>query len=483
MPERDGNFIDGAWTQAESGETFEVVNPARTDEVVSTFPLSDESDAARAVEAARAAADDWANTPGPARGKILREAGSLLEDRREDLVQLLTREEGKTHDEARPEVVRTVDIFYHYAEKAADYGGTVKAANSSRKTLHTRKEPLGVAALITPWNYPIAIPAWKLAPALAAGNTVVIKPATQAPTVAAEVVGALEEAGLPDGVVNLVTGPGSAVGEAFTTHPEVDAVSFTGSGVVGTEVYRGATAEGKRAQAEMGGKNPTVVMPSADLDEAVSIVGAGAFGVTGQACTACSRAIVHADVYDEFVAGIVDYAESLSVGAGDEGNDMGPQISEGELEGTLDYVDVAKTEGATLATGGERLEDGEHADGFFVEPTVFADVDNDSRLAQEEVFGPVLAVIRAEDFEEAVTAANDTRYGLSTSIVTDSHAEANEFVDRAEAGVVKVNEKTTGLELHVPFGGVKESSTNTFREQGDAGLDFFTTTKTVYRNY
>jgi aldehyde dehydrogenase (NAD+) len=483
MPEPERNYVDGEWVAARSGDTVDVHDPADTTKVVNTYQHGTEADAEAAVAAAKAAADEWAATPAPDRGAILREAGARLEARREELTELLSREEGKTLSEARPEVQRAIDIFYYDAEKAFDFGGTVKGASGGRDSVFTRKEPLGVAALITPWNYPIAIPAWKIAPALATGNTVVIKPATQAPGPAHAIAQALDEAGLPDGVLNFVVGSGSAVGATINEHEDVDAVSFTGSAEVGHTVYDVATDGTKRAQAEMGGKNPTIVTDSADVEEAVEVVGAGAFGVTGQACTATSRAIVHRDVHEAFVDGIVEYAESIEVGPGTEDPDMGPHVSQEELESTLEYVDVAATEGATHEFGGERLDDGDLADGYFVEPAVFSDVDPDMRIFREEVFGPVLAVTEVADFDEAVDVANQSQFGLSASVVTDDLAEAQEFVDRSETGVVKVNEKTTGLELHVPFGGVKRSSTNTFREQGDAGIDFFTQLKTVYMNH
>ncbi|MFB6150852.1 MAG: aldehyde dehydrogenase family protein, partial [Haloarculaceae archaeon] len=380
------------------------------------------------------------------------------------------------------EVQRAVDIFYYYAEKAFDDNGRSKGASGGRTAVYTTREPLGVAGLITPWNYPVAIPAWKVAPALATGNAAVLKPGSDAPGPAREIVRALDEAGIPDGVINFVPGSGSEVGGTLTDHDAVDVVSFTGSAEVGHQVYREATADTKRAQAEMGGKNPTVVTANADVEEAVEIVGAGAFGVTGQACTACSRAIVHTDVYDEFLEGIVDYAESIQVGPGTEDPDMGPQVNQAELDSTLEYVDVGESEGASLETGGRALDGSVFADGYFVSPAVFSDVSPDMRLFQEEIFGPVLAVTEVEDFDEAVTVANDSRYGLSASVVTDDLGQAHEFVGRSESGVVKVNEKTTGLELHVPFGGLKDSSTNTYREQGDAAIDFYTQTKTVYLN-
>jgi aldehyde dehydrogenase (NAD+) len=474
------NYVDGEWTAGESGETFAVRNPAATDEVVGHFQASSRADAEAAIEAAVAAQGAWADTPGPERGAVLARTAERLDERREELTETLTREEGKTHEEAAPEVGRAVDIFRYYAQKARDRGGTVKSPSARDKRLYTVEEPLGTVGLVTPWNYPIAIPAWKIAPALAAGNTVVFKPASLAPNVARKLVEALDDAGLPDGALNMVTGSGSVVGDAFVGDGRVDGVSFTGSSAVGNAVYDTATDDGKRVQTEMGGKNPTVVMPSADVEEAVDIVAAGAFGVTGQACTACSRAIVHTSVHDAFVEGIVERAEAIEVGDGAAGADMGPQVTADELESSLEYVDIAREEGATLATGGGRPD---IEGGHFVEPTVFTGVEPGMRIAQEEVFGPVLSVIEVEDYEQGVAVANGVDYGLSASIVTRDLGEANRFVDDVESGVVKVNEKTTGLELHVPFGGVKNSSSNTYREQGDAGLDFFTETKTVYVNY
>jgi 2,5-dioxopentanoate dehydrogenase len=483
MTETYLNYIDGEWVESESGETYEVVNPADTSDVIGEFQRSSAADAEHAIEVADAAQDDWADTPGPERGAILREAGELLADRADELAETLSREEGKTLPEASGEVQRAVDIFYYYAEKARDLGGTVKQSSGRDTDLYTVKEPLGVAALIAPWNYPVAIPAWKLAPALATGNTVVFKPATVAPNVTRKLFECLDEAGLPAGVANYVSGSGSDLGDPLTGHDLVDAVSFTGSAEVGHMVYDDATEDMKRVQTEMGGKNPTVVTDSADVAEAAEIVANGAFGVTGQACTACSRAIVEESVYDEFLDALIAEAEAIEVGDGREDADMGPHVTESELQGTLDYIEVGQKEGAELVAGGERLTGGDYDEGWYVEPTVFADVDNDMRIAQEEIFGPVIAVIPVSDFEEGLAAANDSDYGLSASVVTEDLSEAHRFVEDAEAGVAKVNEKTTGLELHVPFGGYKDSSSDTYREQGDAALDFYTSTKTVYLNY
>ena len=483
MPETYKNFVGGEWRESKSGETFENWNPADRSDVVGLYQRSNGVDAEAAVEAAGAAQPAWAATPGPVRGQVLKRAAAHLAERKEEIAETLTREEGKILEESRPEVQRAVDIFHYYAEKARDFEGDVRAAGSRDTRLFILREPVGVAALITPWNYPIAIPAWKIAPALATGNTVAFKPAMPAPAVAHKLVECLEAAGIPDGVINLVTGPGSEVGSTMVEHEAVDLVSFTGSRSVGDLVYERATDDGKRVQTELGGKNPTIVTESAEIDEAVEIVGAGAFGVTGQACTATSRAIVHEDRYEAFVEGIVDYAESIKVGPGLDGGEMGPHVSEQELSGTLDYVDVGRSEGATLESGGERPTGGAVERGYFVEPTVFSDVEPEMRIAQEEIFGPVLSVIPAADFDEAMSIANEVEYGLSASIVTNDLTEANRFVDDVEAGVAKVNEKTTGLELHVPFGGVKGSSSETYREQGDAALDFYTISKTVYVNY
>jgi aldehyde dehydrogenase (NAD+) len=478
-----GNYVNGEWIESQSGETFEVFNPASTDDVVSQHQASTREDMEAAIDAAVAAREEWKNTSGPSRGAILREAATQLEAQKGEATEVFVREEGKTRSEASGEVQRAIDIFYYYAEKARDLGGAIKSPSSPGKDLYTKREPLGTVGLITPWNYPIAIPAWKLAPALAAGNTVVHKPASLAPNVSRILYECLDQAGIPDGVANMVTGSGSDVGSTLAESEQIDGISFTGSTQVGTTVAETAAQDLKRVQCEMGGKNPTVVMPSADVDKAVDIVATGAFGTTGQSCTAASRAIVHADIYDEFVEGIVNRAESTEIAPGLEDPDMGPHVSASELESTLEYVEIGQDEGARLETGGEQLSGDVYDDGYFVSPAVFSGVNNDMRIAQEEIFGPVISVISVDDFNEALEVANDVNYGLSASIVTQDLTQAKQFVNRIEAGVAKVNEKTTGLELHVPFGGFKNSSTNTYREQGDAGLDFFSSLKTVYENY
>jgi 2,5-dioxopentanoate dehydrogenase len=481
------NYVDGEWRASETGETFEVRNPADTNEVIAECQESSNEDANGAIEAAAAAQDAWANTPGPSRGKLLRETAKRMDDRREELAETLSREEGKTYTEASGEVGRAVDIFYYYAEQAMDYAGKRSKPSAENQNLYTVREPMGVAGLITPWNYPIAIPSWKMAPALATGNTVVCKLSGDAPTVFLKVTECLAEAAeavdAPDGVVNVLTGGGSEVGQPIVTHDEVDAVSFTGSRSVGDMIYEQATDAHKRIQTELGSKNPTVVTENADIKEAAQTVGSAAFGVTGQACTATERAIVHKSVHDEFVAALVEYAQSADIGPGVEDPGMGPQVSESELESTLEYVETAKDEGATVEYGGGQPEGSEYENGHFVEPTIVTGVESDSTVMQEEVFGPFIGVLEASDTDEAIDLANDVEFGLSAGIITDDHSEANRFIDEIDFGVVKVNDATTGLELHVPFGGMNASSSETYREQGDEGMDYFTIIKTVYDDY
>jgi aldehyde dehydrogenase (NAD+) len=483
MTETHLNYIDGEWQESTGGETFTVHNPADVTDTVGEFQYSTQADVDAAVAAASDAQTEWADRQAPERGEFLRRAAEEIRARSDELAETLTREEGKTVPEAAGEVNRAVDILYYFAERIRDFGHEKKAASAPDKELSVVREPVGVAGLITAWNYPFVIPVWKIAPAIATGNAVVFKPASNAPNCTRKLFECFDEAGIPDGVLNYVTGSGSAVGDGIIGHDDIDAVSFTGSKSVGFSVYEGATEDMKRVQTEMGGKNPLIVSDSADMDRALSIARWGAFGVTGQACTATSRAIVYEDVYDEFVEGIVERAENIEVGHGLDGADMGPQASEGELTGTLDYIDVGQTEGATLAYGGDELTGGVYEDGYFVEPTVFTDVDHEMRIAQEEIFGPVLAVLKVSGYEEAIEVANGVDYGLSASIATEDLAEAKRFADDIEAGVVKINEQTSGTELHVPFGGFKDSSSNTYRESGDEGLRFFTSTKTVYENW
>ncbi|MGM0404997.1 MAG: aldehyde dehydrogenase family protein [Thermoplasmatota archaeon] len=477
------NYIDGEWVECDSKETFENRNPADNEELIGYYQYSNEVDVVKAVKAANRAEEVWSDIPAAKRGRLLKTISEILEKRKDELAETITREEGKTLDESNGEVQRAIDIFHYYSVKAKEIGGDIKSANENDKLLYTIKEPLGTVGLITPWNYPLAILSWKIAPALAAGNTVVFKPASLAPETSRKLFECIDESGIPKGVINYVTGAGKTVGNTITTHPDIDAVSFTGSLNVGKKVQENAAESGKRVQTEMGGKNPTLVMESADINKAVDIVKNGAFGVTGQACTATSRAIVHDKIYDNFISKLIERIRDIKVGPGLENPDMGPQVSKDELQSTLDFIKIGLEEGAILETGGNKLDTGYFSKGHFIEPTVFSNVKPDMTIAQEEIFGPVLSVIKVHSFEEAIKIANSIRYGLSASIVTKDLSEANRFVNEIEDGVIKVNEKTTGLELHVPFGGLKDSSSKTWREQGESALDFYTISKTVYMNY
>lgn len=476
-PITGSNYINGQWQEYDSDRT-ERYNPANRDELVSTFPQSTRAEARAAIDAAVDAQERWADTTAHERGDYLRAAATILDDRHEELSRLLTRELGKTIGSARGEVQRAIDLFNYYAEVARDYGGITTPSASEDTLTYTEREPWGTAGLITPWNFPIAIPAWKMAPALAAGNTVVFKPASNTPAIGAAIVEAFDEIDLPDGVLNFVTGPGGTVGDEIATNEAIDVVSFTGSYDVGKHVHQTAADSGKRVQCELGGKNPIIVDDSADLDLAVSLTVGGAFGVTGQACTATSRAIVFESVYDDYLDRLVDAVDGLSVGdPSDESVDMGPKVTAESMEDDLEYVQLGLDEGATLVTGGSRVE---RLDGPYVEPTVLTDVEPGHRVAQEEIFGPVLAVLTVDDYDEAIEVANGVEYGLSASICTNRLDHARSFARDIETGVVKINQTTTGVELQLPFGGRKRSSSETHKEQGRQALDFYTHEKAVY---
>ena len=425
----------------------------------------------------------WAATPAPARGALLFKAADLLDARFEQLAAEMTREEGKTLPEAKGEVRRAINIFRYFAGEGARLAGLQAPSERDRVFAFAVRRPLGVVGLITPWNFPSAIPAWKLAPALVAGNTVVLKPASAAPLSAWRLVEALVDAGAPAGVVNLVCGPGAELGEALIEAGPLKAVSFTGSCAVGGLLYDRAVRRRLRVQLEMGGKNPTVVLADADLDRAVDNTVNAAFASTGQKCTATSRVIVESAVHDAFVERLVARTRALRVGPGlDPATDVGPAIDQAQLDTVLRYIDTGRAEGARLACGGHRIADGDLAHGYFVAPTVFADVREDMAIAQEEIFGPVLAVMRAADFDDAVRMANAVAFGLSASVQTRDLSRAFEFVNRIEAGLVTVNLPSAGVEYQLPFGGTKDSSFGP-KEQGPNALDFYTDWKTVYLKY
>jgi aldehyde dehydrogenase (NAD+) len=477
------NFIGGELT-ASSTRRFTTHNPADAREPVATYVDAGDTDARAAVEAALGAFPAWAAQTPIARGRILSKASQLIESKKADLAKLLTREEGKTLAESTGEVQRAADIFRFFGGISYTLAGTTIPHDLPGNLLYTRREPLGVVGLITPWNFPIAIPVWKLAPALLCGNTVVLKPSPIAPTLSFEVAAILKEAGLPAGVLNVITGEGAAAGQALAAHPKVAAVSFTGSYKVGSQVYQQLAPRMARAQIEMGGKNPTIVLADADLELAANLIVRAGFGLTGQACTATSRVIVEKAVAAPLLEKLVAKAKAFKVGNGLEaGIDMGPIVSKLQLEKVLGHISSAQADGAKLITGGNRLTDGAYAHGNFVQPTVFTDVKPEMKIASEEVFGPVVAVIAANSFDHAIQIANGVDVGLSASIVTRDLKKAMQYSERIEAGVVKINQISTGLALQAPFGGVKQSSTDSFKEQGASAVEFYSKIKTIYLDY
>lgn len=478
------NFIGGEWAAARSGKTFQNNNPADGREAVAEYPSGGREDAQAAIQAAAKAFPVWAAMTPVARGRVLSKTSQILESRKSELADLLTREEGKTLTESTGEVQRAIDIFRFFGGLSYAMGGQTLPHDLPNNLLYTVRQPLGVVGLITPWNFPIAIPAWKLAPALLAGNAVVIKPASQAPALTLELARALDEAGLPKGVMNAVSGDGRNVGGELAVNPAVVALSFTGSYPIGQQIYKQLAERMARAQMEMGGKNPTIVLADADLDLAATLVAKSGFGLTGQACTATSRVIVENSVANAFTEKLVAKAKALKIGNGlQQGMEMGPAVNKQELEGNFEYIKVAQKEGAKLVYGGERLTDGDLAHGWFMRPAILTEVKPSTRIAREEVFGPVIATIGVDSFDEAMSVANGLDVGLSASIVTRDLKKAMLYADRIEAGVVKINQISTGLALQAPFGGVKKSSTDSFKEQGAGAIEFYSRTKTVYLDY
>ena len=477
------NYINGEWVDSKSGKTFPNINPANTEETVGLFQASVAEDVGEACRAAAAARTAWADLPATKRGEYLFKAAELLENQLQQLGEEMTREEGKTLPEAIGEVKRAINIFRYFGGEGSRQFTFQVPSERENVLCYTIRKPLGTVALITPWNFPIAIPAWKIAPALIAGNTVVIKPASLAPLSSFRLIEALHEAGIPPGVINYVTGSGGSVGDALTSNAEIKAVSFTGSTSVGAALYKKVSERRIRVQLEMGGKNPTVVLGDADLDYAADILINGAFFSTGQKCTACSRAIIERSVYESLVERLVEKTRKLKVGNGLEaGVQIGPAVDEEQLKTDLEYIRIAKQEGAQLLCGGNRLTGDEYDKGYFIEPTIFSGVSSTMRVAQEEVFGPVLVLMVAEDFEDAMRIANDVRFGLSASIVSKDLTRVHQFINRIEAGLITVNLPTAGVEYQLPFGGTKESSYG-MREQGPQALDFYSESRTVYLKY
>jgi len=483
LPNRVDNFVGGQWVAPATGNYAPNRNPADVDDIIGHYPLSGPKDVEAAIQAAKDAFPAWAGMPGPSRGRILARAVELFRSRLDELSRMLCREEGKTLAESRGEVMKGINLFEFYAGEGFRIHGKTLPSEMPKTFTFTIRQPLGVAALITPWNFPFAIPAWKSAPALVAGNTVVLKPATNTPGTAALIAQVLDEAGIPKGVFNLITGSGAAVGNALVDHPQVKAVSFTGSNAVGMALNERCAKRGIKVTLEMGGKNPVVVLDDADLGLACTGIMQGAFGSTGQRCTATSRVIVHRRIASQVLDSLVAGVAKLKVGNGLEpGVDMGPAVDEAQLKTDLHYIEIAQSEGARMAAGGKRLTGAALNKGYFVEPTIFTGVQPGMRIHQEEVFGPVVGIVEVESFEEAVAAANAVEFGLSSSIYTRDANAAMAFVERSEVGMVHVNNPTVGGEAQLPFGGWKSTGIGE-REMAEQGAEFFTQLKTVFFDY
>lgn len=481
MTETFANYINGEWVK--DGAVFENRNPANTGEVVGCFVKGKAHDVENAASAAAAALPGWSTMAGPARGNILYKAADILDRKFEQIGAEMTHEEGKTLPEAKGEVRRSINILRYFAGEGSRMPGMLVPSERDRVHMFALRKPIGVVGLITPWNFPSAIPAWKLAPALICGNTVVLKPASAAPLSSWRIVEALHEAGIPKGVVNFVAGSGGELGQALVDAKPLKAVSFTGSCEIGNWLHAAASKRRLRIQLEMGGKNPTIVLADADFNSAVENVVNAAFFSTGQKCTATSRAIVEDAIYDKFVAAVVERTKRLKVGNGMEaGIEIGPCVDQPQMETVLRYIEIGRKEAGEPRCGGKQLTDGALANGYFVEPTVFADVQEAHTIAQEEIFGPVLAIMRAKDFEDAMRIANNIPFGLSSSIQTTNLSRTFEYIYRAEAGLLTVNLPSAGVEYQLPFGGSKDSSFGP-KEQGPAAMEFYSDYKTIYLKY
>jgi acyl-CoA reductase-like NAD-dependent aldehyde dehydrogenase len=477
------NFINGEWVESRSGQAYENRNPANSDELVGMFVSSGNEDVDAAVDAAKQAYKTWRLVPAPKRAEILYRAAELLLQRKEEFSRDMTREMGKVLAETRGDVQEAIDMTYYMAGEGRRLFGQTTPSELPNKFAMSVRQSIGVCGMITPWNFPMAIPSWKMMPALVSGNTVVLKPAEDTPLSSYHLIQILTEAGIPPGVVNLVSGDGPGAGAPLSQHKQVPVISFTGSSAVGRIIASAGAPDFKHVSLEMGGKNIIIVMDDANLDLAVEGAVWGGFGTTGQRCTAASRVAVDKSVYREFVDRFVERVKSLRVGNGLEAStDMGPCINEQQLKTVMSYVQIGKAEGAKLITGGNRLAAGAHAKGWFHEPTVFGEVDAKMRIAQEEIFGPVVSVIPFSDFDEAIRIANDVPYGLSASIYTRNVNQAFAATRDLYTGIVYVNAPTIGAETHLPFGGTKQTG-NGHREAAVAAIDFFTEWKTVYIDY
>ncbi|HET6277672.1 MAG TPA: aldehyde dehydrogenase family protein [Candidatus Polarisedimenticolia bacterium] len=478
------NFIDGEWVESAGGRTFENRNPADTSEVLGIFQDSTPDDVEAAVKAARAAQRRWSQVPAPKRAEYLFRMGEILARRKDECAGAMTQEMGKPIRESRGDVQEAIDVCYYIAGEGRRLHGYTTPSELPNKACYSLRMPVGVAGLIAPWNFPMAIPAWKLIPALVCGNAVILKPATDTPLSSYHLVKLCQEVGIPRGVVNFVTGGGAAVGEPLCRHPQVDLISFTGSSETGREVGRTCAETFKRVSLEMGGKNAMLVMDDARIDLAVQGALWGAFGTTGQRCTATSRIIVHKKVHREFVDRLVERASDLKVGGGlDESIEVGPLINEAQLKRVMEYIQIGRDEGADPVLGGVRLTKGEYGRGFFFQPTIFTGVEPTMRIAREEIFGPVVGILQADNLEHALEIANDTDYGLSASIYTQDVNKAFTAVRDLSAGITYVNASTIGAECHLPFGGVRRTGNGHREGAAHTALEIFSEWKSVYVDF
>jgi len=476
-----GSYVNGTWYHPASTDLLRNVNPADTSDLIAEFPLATAADVRQAIDAATAAWRGWKKTPGPERGRVLWRAADIARRRVDEIAATLTREEGKVLKEAKGEVLKGISLLEYYAGEGFRMHGKTLPSETRDCFTYTIRQPLGVVGLIAPWNFPWAIPVWKSAPALVAGNCVVFKPSELVPATAAILTEVYEEAGLPPGVFNMVVGTGPEVGEAMVHAPELRAISFTGSNRVGADLYVKAARRGAKVTCEMGGKNAVIVMPDADLDKAAVAIHGGAFGSTGQRCTATSRVIAHPDVKQALVDRLVASAEKIKVGPGlDPAMEMGPSIADRQWQTVMQYIEAGRQDGARLLTGGVRPE--HLSAGYFIAPTIFDDVTPAMRIFKEEIFGPVLSVATATSLDDALAKANAVEYGLTTSIFTQDVNTVLRFVEDVEVGMVHVNEPTVGGEAQLPFGGTKSTGVGE-REMAEEGLHFFTELKTVFVNY
>ncbi|SIS03521.1 aldehyde dehydrogenase (NAD+) [Peribacillus simplex] len=474
------NYINGEWKSSSTNEVQASINPGNKNEIVGYASKSTKKDLDQAVTSAKKAQIAWRKLSAPARGEYLYKVANVLEARLEEVAETMTREMGKTLQEAKGETARGVAILRYYAGEGMRKVGDVIPSTDSEAFMFTSRVPLGVVGVITPWNFPVAIPIWKVAPALVYGNTVVLKPATETAVTAAKVIECFHEAGMPAGVINMVTGSGAIIGQGIIDHPDINGITFTGSDSVGKRVGQGALARGAKYQLEMGGKNPVIVAEDADLDLAVEATINGGLRSTGQKCTATSRVIIQSSVYNVFKEKLLAKVKEIKVGEGLKSDTwMGPCSSESQLITVLDYIEKGKAEGAVLLYGGSKCEAIGLENGFYVQPTVFENVTSNMTIAQEEIFGPVLALMEVETMEEALTVANDVEFGLSASIFTTNIQKMLSFINEMEAGLVRINAESAGVELQAPFGGMKKSSSLS-REQGQAAIEFFTNIKTVF---